>query len=148
MPDSSQLRPAPLGLAITVIFSLQSFWSVRGPALFAGAGLLQASSPRCSLLCVCVCEISQYLERRVRLTELHALLPLEQYKMVINHNWNRAALSVWPEVKREVTAAALLSRPPPPGGSWVINHSSAFPPLNPNCWDLGKTKISTAFQKS
>lgn len=84
----------------------------------------------------------------MRLTELHALLPLEQYKMVINHNWNRAALSVWPEVKREVTAAALLSRPPPPGGSWVINHSSAFPPLNPNCWDLGKTKISTAFQKS
>lgn len=64
-----------------------------------------------SLPCVCVCVISQYPERQVRLTELPALLPLEQYKTVINHNWNHSAVSVWPEVKHEVTAAAPLPCP-------------------------------------
>lgn len=33
---------------------------------------------------------------------LHVLVPLEQYKMVINHNWNCSAVSIWPEVKHEV----------------------------------------------
>lgn len=95
---------------------------------------------------VCVRAISQYSERQLRLTELHALLPVEQYKMVINHNWNRSAVSIWPEVKHEVTAAAPLPCPPPPDGSLVINHPSAFLVLNPNCWDSGKIKISTTFQ--
>lgn len=63
------------------------------------------------LVCVHLCEISQYSERQVRLTELHALLPLEQYKTVINHNWNHSAVSIWPEVKHEVMAAALLPCP-------------------------------------
>lgn len=47
----------------------------------------------------------------MRLTELHALLPLEQYTAVINHRWSRVALSIGPEVKHEVMAAALLPVP-------------------------------------
>lgn len=47
----------------------------------------------------------------MRLTELHALLPLEQYTAVINHQRSRVAVSIGPEVKHEVMAAALLPVP-------------------------------------
>lgn len=74
---------------------------------------------RLSGTATCKSPIGRCLERQVRLTKLHTLLPAVLYITMINHNLCLFAISIHPEVKHEVTVAApFLS---PPDGLFVIN---------------------------
>lgn len=76
--------------------------------LFVVAGLLLENL---SSAAPCQCPIGRCLERQLRLTELHTLLPTVPYITTINHSLCHFAISIRPEVKHEVTAATPFLSP-------------------------------------